>query len=498
MIVTGRRAMLAILGALPMLGRAGRGQAALPLGPARAFSWTILEQQAAALAARPHRPQPAVAAAIQRDYDAAGAIRYRPEATIADAVRLFPLSRTAPQPVRIALVEGGAAREIAFTPALFDVPAGVADAHGLAGFRVLNPGRDTDWLAFLGASYFRSAGAEDQYGLSARAIAIDTGIDGREEFPAFTAFWIEPFGRSRIVVHALLDGPSVTGAFRFDCRLTGNGVVQDVRSVLHFRRDVARLGIAPATSMFWYGEGDRAAAIDWRPEIHDSDGLAMRTGTGERIWRPLVNPRSNTLNSFLDRDPQGFGLFQRDRAFDHYQDDWAYYERRPNLWVEPAGRWGAGSVMLYAFPTDGEVTDNVVAFWAPADPVRAGTRRAFDYRLTWSSSDPATADTARAIATWTGTGGPPGSPPRRGERKLVVDFAGPTLAGLDRTSGVDADVQVTQGRLVEAHSYPVAGQPGRWRTQIDVAPAAATPAEVRLRLVRGGVALSETIVVPVG
>nr|WP_299597570.1 glucan biosynthesis protein [Sphingomonas bacterium] len=498
MIVTARRGMLGMIGALPMLGLVAAGPAAPAFGRPRPFSWTILQRKAAALAARPYRPRSPVAAAFDRDFDTAGAIRYRPDATIGDAVRLFPLSRTAAQPVQIALVEGGTAREIPFAPGLFDVPAGVAEAHGLAGFRVLNPGRDSDWLAFLGASYFRTAGGQDQYGLSARAIAIDTGIDGKEEFPAFTAFWIEPFGRSRIVVHALLDGPSVTGAFRFDCRLGADGVVQDVASVLHMRRDVARLGIAPATSMFWYGEGDRAAAIDWRPEIHDSDGLAMLTGAGERIWRPLVNPRTLMLNSFVDRDPKGFGLLQRDRAFDHYQDDGAFYDRRPNLWVEPAGRWGAGSVMLYAFPTRGETDDNVVAFWNPADAPRAGARLAFDYRLTWSSRDPTGGGVARAVATRTGTGGRPGEPPRPGQRKLVIDFAGAGLAGLGRQSGVDCNVEVAGGRLVEAHAYPIVGQAEQWRATIDVAPAGAAPAEVRLWLGRGGAALSETIVVPIG
>jgi glucans biosynthesis protein len=486
-----------MIGALPMIGQAAEGAAALPLGQARPFSWAILQRQAAALAARAYRPGTPVAAAQQRDYDTAGEIRYRPDATIGDAVRLFPLTRTAPLPVRMALVQGGTAREIVFAPDLFDVPAGVAEAHGLAGFRVLNPGKDSDWLAFLGASYFRTAGAEDQYGLSARAVAIDTGIDGKEEFPAFTAFWIEPFGRNRIVVHALLDGPSITGAFRFDCRLTADGVVQDVASVLHIRRDIARLGIAPATSMFWYGEGDRAAAIDWRPEIHDSDGLAMLTGAGERIWRPLVNPRSPTLNSFVDRDPRGFGLVQRDRAFDHYQDDGAFYDRRPNLWVEPIGKWGAGSVMLYAFPTDGETTDNVVAFWTPDGPARAGAKLAFDYRLTWSSRDPGLLGSARAVATWTGTGGRPGLPPRPGERKLVVDFAGGALAGRDRQSGGTCNVEVANGRKIEAFAYPVVGQPERWRATIDLAPAAPGPAEVRLWLARGGASLTETVVVPI-
>jgi glucans biosynthesis protein len=498
MIVTGRRELLAILGMLPLLAAAGSGSRALPrMGPRQAFSWAMLQRQAAALAGRPFRPQPPVAAADAHDFDTFNAIRFRPEATVANAVRLFPLTRSAPTPVRIHLIEGGTARELLYTPDLFEAPAGSPGGLGLSGFRALYPGKDNDWLAFLGASYFRAPGPDGQFGLSARAVAIDTGIDGAEEFPSFTTFWLEPHGRERVVVHALLDGPSVTGAFRYDSRLTAEGVIQDVSSVLHLRRDVARLGIAPSTSMFWYGEGDRAAATDWRPEIHDSDGLAMHTGAGERIWRPLVNPRVSTINSFTDRDPKGFGLIQRDRNFEHYQDDGAFYDRRPNLWVEPVGKWGGGSVALYAFPTAGETTDNVVAFWVPAEPARAGARLAFDYKLSWTAGDPATDAPSRVVATRLGTGGRPGVEPVAGQRKLVVDFAGPALKGLDLNSGVRCTVDVAHGREIETHAYPVVGRPALWRVTVDVEATGTVPADVRLWLGRNDAALSETIVIPV-
>jgi glucans biosynthesis protein len=487
-----------MLAALPLLAAAARDGGGLPrLGPRRAFSWALLQRQAASLATRPFRPRRAVPAAQAHDFDTFNAIRFRPEATVAGAVRLFPLTRTAPTPVQIHLIEGVTAREVLFTPDLFEAPPGSPGGLGLSGFRALYPGQDRDWLAFLGASYFRAPAPGGQFGLSARAVAIDTGIDGAEEFPSFTTFWLEPHGRERIVVHALLDGPSITGAFRYDSRLTATGVVQEVSSVLHLRRDVARLGIAASTSMFWYGEGNRAAATDWRPEIHDSDGLAMHTGNGERIWRPLVNPRVGTINSFADRDPKGFGLIQRDRDFDHYQDDGAFYDQRPNLWVEPSGKWGAGAVALYAFPTAGETTDNVVAFWTPAEPARAGARLTFDYKLTWSAQDPAADAPSRVVATRLGTGGRPGEDPRQGQRKLVVDFAGPALAGLDLNSGVRCTVDVTNGRAVETHAYPVIGQKALWRATVDVAATGTVPADVRLWLGRDGAALSETIVVPV-
>lgn len=498
MIGMGRREILAMIGAAPMLAaaRGGGGQTLPLLGRARTFSWDVLRRQAAALATRSYRAPAPVNAVAAQDYDTTNALRYRAEATIGDAVRLLPLSRTAAVPIRLHLIEGGGAREILFSPDLFETKDGHG-ALGIAGFRALNPGHDSDWLAFLGASYFRSAGSENQFGLSARAIAIDTGIDGREEFPTFTTFWIEPHGRERLVVYALLDGQSVTGGFRFDSRLTADGVVQDVASTLHFRRDVTRLGIAPSTSMFWYGEGDRAAAVDWRPEIHDSDGLAILGRSGERTWRPLVNPRTPTFNTFLETDPMGFGLIQRDRDFDHYQDDGAFYHRRPNLWVEPKGRWGRGAVSLYVFPTDGETTDNVVSFWTPEAAPRAGAALAFDYRLTWTSRDPVPPAPSRAVAVWTGIAGRPGLAPRPGERKLVIDFVGPALTGLDLNSGVVAHVDVTHGEIVESRPYPVLGHPDMWRVMVDVAPTGTDPAEVRLWIGRGNMALSETIVIPV-
>ncbi|WP_156679020.1 glucan biosynthesis protein [Sphingomonas profundi] len=485
-----RSALLLLAASTALPGAAHAAGRAVP------FSWEGLQRLAAARAAAPFRPVPPVAGAGAIDFDAAGTLRYRADRTLLGGIRLFPLTATAPHPVRINLVEGGRARPVAFAPDLFEASAG-HPALGLAGFRAITPGRDSDWIAFLGASYFRAAGSQDQYGLSARGIAIDTGIDGREEFPAFTDFWIERRGAQQFVVHALLDGPSVAGAFRFDCRHGADGVVQDASCVLFFRKDVARLGIAPCTSMFWYGEGDRVAATDWRPEIHDSDGLAIATGSGERIWRPLVNPPRATLDSFADRAPRGFGLIQRDRDFANYQDDGAFYDRRPNLWIEPKGDWGAGAVSLFAFPTRGETDDNVVAFWTPAARARRGARMAFDYRMTWNGRDPAADAPSRAIACRAGTAGRPGQKAVAGARKIVVDLSGEALGGLGRDAGVTVQADVARGRVLDKAAYPIVGRPGQWRAMIDVAVEGAGPADLRLYLRQGDRALSETILLPV-
>lgn len=489
MLPIDRRNVLKAGGALALLPVAAR---AAP-GSGTPFSWSMVQQRAAALARRPYRAPIGIAGAERIDFDAAGAIRYRADRTLVGGIRLFPPGNGSTIPVAINIVDNGRARAVVFSPELFDARGPVPP--GFVGFRAMEPGRESDWLAFLGASYFRAAGSQDQYGLSARGVAIDTGIGGREQFPRFTEFWIEPIGRGGYTVYALLDGESVTGAYRFVSRHDGS-VVQDVSMVLHLRRDVARLGIAPATSMFWYDDRGQRGAADWRPEIHDSDGLAVLSAQGERWWRPLRNPAAPVTDSFAATDVRGFGLIQRDRVFDHYQDDGAFYDRRPNLWIEPQGRWGAGDLMLYAFPTGGETVDNIAAFWVPAAPARAGQRLQFDYRLHWTSQDMSADRAARVVDTRVGSAGRPGAAATAGARKLVVDYQGDGLIGLTRDSGVAADIVVARGRILMSAAYPVAGQRDRWRVTADIAPDAGATADVRLFLKRGSAALGETLLYP--
>jgi glucans biosynthesis protein len=511
-----RRQTLGLLGAA--LAFAGEGVAAVParsLGAGRPFSWDWLRRHAAALARAKPRPLPQPdPRAHAVDYDAANRIAFRPDRQLfasdgvddGYAVRLFPIVRNAPIPVRVSVVEGGRARPIEHSEDMFAVGPGEGPAPhivpGIAGFRVMNRGGVGDWLAFLGASYFRSAGPLDQYGLSARGLAIDTGIDGAEEFPVFTAFWLERTGSGGaggLTIYALLEGPSVVGAYRFATAKGSAEVVQDVSMALWLRRDVQRLGIAPLTSMFWYDEGNPAQRADWRPEIHDSDGLLIRNSAGERIWRPLGNPPRPTMNAFADpaRGPMGgasgFGLLQRDRAFDHYQDDGVFYEKRPGLWVEPQGDWGPGAVMLYEIPSNRETDDNIVAFWTPDRPAKAGTAFAFDYRLRWIAGEPEPAPLARVVDRWTGTAGRPGLEPIADARRLVVDFEGAALQGLDRTSGVRAAVSVDRGRILSSAAYPVVGRPGRWRLIVDSSKTGA-PTNLRATLERGDTPLSETVI----
>ena len=326
------------------------------MGPPQDFSFDWLTALAKKSASQPYKAPQSRAAQIIKgiDFDAAQKIKFRADHALwpdrrPDPVSFFHLNKYSADPVRSCMrwraarrARSSMARTISIT-----APAGwIAQGAGQSGLRRLSgdgrAGKPTDWLAFQGASYFRSSGQDAQYGASARGIAINTAAATPEEFPRFSAFWLETNGPA-IGIYALLDGPSITGAYRFDAMKNESGaVVMNVHCVLFFRADIARLGIAPLTSMYWYGENERRKAADWRPEIHDSDGLALWTGKGERIWRPLIDPPQVMTNSFVDNNPKGFGLIQRDRDFENYQDDGAFYNKRPGIWVEPKGNWGAG------------------------------------------------------------------------------------------------------------------------------------------------------------
>jgi glucans biosynthesis protein len=479
------------------------GSAALKFGRSKPFSFDQLKAEARARADKPYVPPTSPPADLMRavNYDAYGQITYRPEATLwkdqtDTAIRFFHLGRPAPAPVAIYVVDQGQARPILYSESLFDEPANsparlLGKGAGFAGFRVLNPDHTSDWLAYLGASYFRSAEPFNQYGLSARGIAIDTATPRPEEFPSFVGFWLERDAGDNLIVHALLDGPSVAGAYRIVHHRSATGLVQDITVDLHFRAPVQRLGLAPLTSMYWYGQSDRAPADDWRPQIHDSDGLSIWTGAGERIWRPLDDPPRVMTNLFLDKSPRGFGLMQRDRRFEDYQDDGVFYDRRPSAWVEPVGDWGAGSVQLVEIPTTGESDDNIVAFWTPQAPVTAGQALAYQYRLHWVAQEPGVIGVARVVATRSGQGGRPGQPPPPGRRKFVVDFEGGDLSKLNRQSGVEPVVEARPGQPIDLVCYPVVGT-DRWRMMFDLDMGSGATVDLRGYLRRGGSALTET------
>jgi periplasmic glucans biosynthesis protein len=514
MLTPDRRLLLAALSAslLPPAARAVAANAVNSpqgprLGPPQDFSFDALTALAKRNASQPYKaPQSRAAQIIKAiDFDAAQKIKFRPDHALwahrpgADPVSFFHLNKYSADPVTIHLVEGGKAREILYGPDYFDYSVSGLDPKalanlGFAGFRVMDgQGKPTDWLAFQGASYFRSSGQDAQYGASARGIAINTAAATAEEFPRFSQFWLEASGPA-VAIFALLDGPSITGAYRFDAVKNDNGpVVMNVHCVLFFRADISRLGIAPLTSMYWYGENERRKAADWRPEIHDSDGLALWTGKGERIWRPLIDPPQVMTNSFMDTNPKGFGLIQRDRDFENYQDDGAYYNKRPGIWVELKGNWGAGAVQLVEIPTDDEIHDNIVAYWRPDADIKSGDSLTFDYRLYWQDSEPAyPKNIAHVVATRLGVGGVPGQiPVPRDKHKFVVDFTGGPLMQMQQRFDIKPVVSASRGKTDNSYVIKVVGT-DRWRAFFDLQAEGNAPVDLRLFLKLGDKTLSET------
>lgn len=500
-------------GTFPLLPPCARARAVastgLRLGDPAAFSFEGLAARAQALSKTPYEPpyRPAPGLVQQIDYDAHGKLRFRRDHALfgeqgAYPVTFFSLGKLFPNSVRMHQVQDGESREILYCPSYFDMPARsvarkLPEDAGFAGFRLHESvARDDwetqDWVAFLGASYFRTIGALGQYGLSARGIAVNTTAGGVEEFPSFTEFYLERAANpdAPVRIHALLDGPSITGAYRFDCTRR-SGVGMEVDAQLFLRQDVEQLGVAPLTSMFWYAEHDRPRRVDWRPEVHDSDALTIWTGRGERLVRPLNNPARVITSSFVDRNPKGFGLVQRDRNADHYLDG-VNYESRPTLWVEPLGKWGRGQVQLVEIPTDDETNDNIAAFWRPEGEVKAGAELRYRYRLHWDAAEPGRpSHIAQVVATRIGRGGQPGQPRPEYATKFVVEFAGEAVERLPDGKLPTAVVQTSRGKVVDADVERVP-HTRRVRAQFDLHVRGGESVELRMHLRHGQRALSET------
>lgn len=485
-------------------------------GPSAATPESLFQRvtdQALTLAEAPYEPPPEVLPNALREmtYDQYRSIRFRPEAALWRGqarfeAQFFHPGFLFPHPVTVFMVDDGEVREFAFDPDLFRYEAeaeGLANAGrsnlGFAGFRLHYPLNRPEYLdevaVFLGASYFRLVGPGQVYGLSSRGLAIDTALPTGEEFPAFRRFWLfrpEP-DSDHITILALLDSPSVTGAYRFDLQ-AGAGVTVTVDKRLFARADVAKLGIAPLTSMFAFGEASVRAHDDFRPRVHDSEGLMMQTSAGEWIWRPLTNPVRLRGSSLRDEGPRGFGLVQRSREFSQYLDMEAEYHRRPSQWVTPVdGDWGDGGVELVEIPTGDETSDNIVAYWVSDTPFRAGDRRQYRYRLTLFDDVPPGEPPARVVRTRSGWGAVPGAadPPPRSLRRYIVDFAGGELAALGPDDVLEPRLQASSGTIDDLHARRVPGN-AAWRATFLLDPEAGEAADLRLTLTRDGQPVTET------
>jgi periplasmic glucans biosynthesis protein len=472
------------------------------------FSFDVVKEIARSVAEKPFQQEadPLPAPLHDLDYARFRLITFRPDRAFWRGegdfrVELFHRGFQYDRKVTINLVDQGAIQEIGYAADLFDFGAsGLAPdfpaSLGFAGFRLHYPLNTPDYFdefaVFQGGSYFRLIGRGERYGLSGRGLAIDTAEPQGEEFPSFTQFWIlRPTpGAATVEIYALLDSKSTTGAYRFTLS-PGAETVCSVEAVLYPRLPIRKPGLGVLTSMFLHGGAGTRPFADLRPQVHDSDGLLIEAGTGEHLWRPLVNPRALRVSTFLDQSPHGFGLLQRDRDFRDYQDPDEQYQARPSLWVEPRGDWAKGRLELIEIPSDDEINDNIVAYWVPQEQVMPGTPFPFAYQVTATRGGPGVAG-GRCIETHAGPSRPVDASKndRRGPVRFWVDFDDGELPGLAADQPVEAVVTSSTGRIDEILCRKL--EPGPWRVAFLVTPDGRKDAELRAFLRLRGRSLSET------
>ncbi|WP_420391387.1 glucan biosynthesis protein [Acuticoccus sp.] len=453
------------------------------------FSRELLRAKAAELAGRPFEDRTGAVPETLRAmgysaYRQIGPSRVWPQPLSAD--RSFSFDALLPgfvynQPVDLWLVSDDTAQRIVYEPAAYVVGelAAAQLPEGplpFSGFRlhadVGATGEISEFAVFQGASYFRAVGAGETYGLSARGLAIDTGSPRGEEFPIFRGYWIEavPDGGASVVVHALLDTPSASGVAHMTLT-PGDATITEVELTVFARRTIETVGFAPFSSMFLFGGVNRSRFEDYRPAVHDSDGLSIHTGAGEWLWRPLNNPTRLQVSAFADDGPRGFGLAQRHRRFEDYQDVEARYDLRTSAWVEPLGNWGAGSVVLFEIPTDKEYNDNIVAYWQPGTPIVPGVPTTFAYRIQWDALPREAAPGPRVLSTRIGR--------TLADDALlfVIDYVTNGLDLEDAVVRVEASTGTASNLVL--YDTPV---PGVARISFELDPKGADSSELRLEL----------------
>jgi periplasmic glucans biosynthesis protein len=423
------------------------------------------------------------------------AIGHRPERRIwADenyGYEIEPLHRGSvyTTPVSLSIVEQGVVKRIVYDPNRYTFgklspPANLPDL-GFSGFKLFLKGEaDMDFAVFQGATFFRSRAKAQEFGAVSRALAIKTGDTRGEEFPIFRAFWVERPGNDGIItVHGIADSESATAAFRFTLR-PGDMTIIDTECTIFARIDIDHIGIGPIQGTFLFGPNRRRNIDDIRPQVHDVHGLQMLNGRSEWIWRPLNNPEQLQISSFMDENPRGFGLVQRDRDFSSFQDDDNRFDLRPTIWMEPIGDWGSGSVQLTEIPSNSELNDNIIAYWRPKEALLAGSRTAFSYRQFWCWVPPESMPLAQTVGFRIGRG----STARR--RRCMVEFAGDMFASSE-IPGLVMSLSAYSGQISGSKMMiNTARKTARITFELD--PGSEPACEMRLLLTVGDKPISET------
>ncbi|WP_067034754.1 glucan biosynthesis protein G [Marinomonas gallaica] len=395
--------------------------------------------------------------------------------------------------VEIDAVESGKAYPIQATKDSFVTPTDeidqlISDVGKFAGLRlhypINRPDYKDEFIVFQGASYFRAVSKGQNYGISARGLALDVAQPTGEEFPVFRHFWIERPSSSQqaIVVHALLDSKSVTGAYRFGI-FPGAPTRIDVEATLFPRKDLQHVGLAPLTSMYMFnGAMDHPETEDYRRAVHDSEGLQIQTGRGETLWRPLMNPENLQISAFMDQTPQGFGLIQRNRDFEDYLDLEAHYQTRPSIWVKPLNDWGKGHVELVEIPSNSEANDNIVAYWQPEKTLKKGEPFNYSYRLTLTNDTPVLSGKPHVVRSAQGQKLAAEHP------QVVIDFNNIEVQDIN---SVEIEASISQGNIIEAHVAPNPYEQGL-RAFVTFDPDNANSAELRVQLKHDDTPLAAT------
>jgi periplasmic glucans biosynthesis protein len=500
-----RRALIGLIGLLATAQ--APAQKKKPAGLTRKFSGADVVQAAQGLAQKPfikqEKPLPAALAAL--NFDKYRDLRFKADkAFMADTpfkMQLFHRGFLYKDAVAVNSVKENSVTPLNYAPSLFqNAPTQMPPDLGFAGFRLhyaLNDPRVQDELiSFLGASYFRFLGRGQRYGLSARGLAIDAG-GKEEEFPVFKEFWVESSRGDSLTLHALLDSPSLTGAFRFAI-FPETATILDVQATLFARKTLTRLGLSPLTSMFLQAENDRRVFNDYRSELHDSDGLQVHLSTGEWLWRPLHNPVGQEVSSFGDKAIRGFGLMQRDRIFEHYQDLDLNYELRPSYWCELLEGFGEGRVELVEMPTVDETNDNIVASFIPAKPLEAGQSLVLKYRIHATKDENKLHTGGKAVNTFRTKAVALGS----GETvpahtaRFIIDFAGGELDFYQNAlEKVELIPSASEGKIIRAFLVLNPKIKG-FRATFDVQGEKGKTVNMRCFLRSGTKALTETWTMP--
>jgi glucans biosynthesis protein len=489
-------------------GISAAAMATTMLAPARALSASAFGFQTVIDLARKTARSPYVAPSTELPaelaslgYDAYRGIRFKPEHGpwkqdgLGFHLEFFHRGGLSRERIDIFEVHDGKAipfrydaAQFTFDPRSATAPAGDI---GYAGFRIHAhnvPGMD-EMAVFLGASYFRSLAANQTYGLSGRGLALATASARGEEFPIFRSYWIvrPKAGDTSVQVYALLDSPSVSGAYAF--KITpGAATVYDIECTLFPRVTLDMVGIAPLTAMYLYGPADQGGFDDFRGAVHDADGLQLRTGSDEAIWRVLTNPPKPEESSFQDTGPKGFGLMQREQSQAVFEDYEARYDLRPSGYVTPKGNWGKGAVHLIELPSNTEGFDNIVAFWRPAAPLAPHRGHSYHYTVMWGSPvvDPQIQTIGRVVQTRTG------KDINGYGRVFMVDFA---LKGIDPDT-LTAVAEASAGTLsaVRLQTLNDRGVIRAWfHLELGhLQPEQAKTADLRLALHKDATALTET------